>query len=695
MSTGTSKLQLIIDLANKMFNTKLKQTQDNFTKATNNLMGKAKKLKIENAKAFGAMTDQFPAISRGMDLLSNKYVLMAGAAAGIGILAAKSIKVGIEDEMQRTSFEVMLGGKEAAKNIVNEIATYAAKTPYDKLGLGKAAQTMLGFGIAQEKVMPNLKMLGDIAMGDAQKLESLSLAFAQISSAGKLNGQDLMQLINAGFNPLSEIAKKTGMSIGELKDQMSNGNISFEMVEAAFKSATAEGGQFHGMADKMSQTFGGKLSSMMDAFSETLIGVYNVLQPILIPAIDMLTSAIENIVPTFQWLSNLWSQGNPVLIGLAVAVGVVTSGIALYNIAVWAAALRTAWLAKQTKIQLFWDKLVKISTVAKTAAMFAFSAVGVVVTTMLSKQKMATIAQNSWNWIVAGSMKAWTAAQWLLNVALNANPIGLIVLAIAGLVAIVAVSIKKYESWCATLLMLMGPVGWLINGIMALKRNWQSVSDAFSKGGILAGLKRIGIVLLDTILYPVQQLLKLLAKIPGLSHLAGKGADKIADMRKKLNLIPDGTEKTPAEKTHKKQTDKAKAQQGKKEEVNDHVFDALKKEGVISGSEDDILEKIKSLKEQRGKAIVGSDQWKDLGKQIQKLEATLGKGGKGKGAGDQVSRVTGAGQEVKNITVNIDSFVKGGINTANTTLNKMDTRELESWFNEMLMRTIRNLELAQ
>ncbi|HRO76508.1 MAG TPA: tape measure protein, partial [Crocinitomicaceae bacterium] len=207
MGTGTSKLQLIIDLANKMFNTKLKETQDKFTKATNNMMGKAKQLKMENAKAFGAMSDQFPALQRGMDLLTNKYVLMAGAAAGIGVLAGKAIKLGIEDEMQRTSFEVMLGGKKAAENIVNDIADYAAKTPYEKLGLGKAAQTMLGFGIAQEKIMPNLKMLGDVAMGDAQKLESLSLAFAQISSAGKLQGQDLMQLINAGFNPLAEISK--------------------------------------------------------------------------------------------------------------------------------------------------------------------------------------------------------------------------------------------------------------------------------------------------------------------------------------------------------------------------------------------------------------------------------------------------------------------------------------------------------
>ncbi|HRO75610.1 MAG TPA: hypothetical protein PLP27_05640, partial [Crocinitomicaceae bacterium] len=445
------------------------------------------------------------------------------------------------------------------------------------------------------------------------------------------------------------------------KDQMSEGKISFEMVESAFKSATAEGGAFHGMADKMSQTFGGKLSSMMDAFSTTLIELYGVLQPMLIPAIDFLTKAIEGIVPTFQWLVQEFSNGNPILWGLAGIIGVVTGAIIAYNIHAGIAALRTKWLAKETKIQVLWDKLLKVGTIAKTAVMWAFNAAGWAVTTMLSRQKMATVLQNTWNWVATASTGAWRTAMLSLNAAMLANPIGLIIVAIAGLIALVVMSIKKYESWGATMLMLMGPVGWLINGIMALKRNWQSVSDAFSKGGILAGLKRIGIVLLDAVLYPVQQLLKMLAKIPGLSYLAGKGVDKIAQIRKNLNLVPDEAKKTPAEKQHKANVDNAKKQsgKGKSDKVDDKVF----------------------------KSLYDNKNEKDKKKN--------GKGSKGTSTGDQVSKVTGAGQETKNITVNIDSFVKGGINTANTTLGKMDAKEMENWFNEMLLRTIRNLELAQ
>src|SRR5690606_25401177 len=95
------------------------------------------------------------------------------------------------------------------------------------------------------------KAIGDIAMGDANKMNSLTLAYSQMTSTGKLMGQDLLQMINAGFNPLNEISKKTGKSIGDLKKEMEQGKISANMVEKAFIGATSEGGQFYMMAEKM------------------------------------------------------------------------------------------------------------------------------------------------------------------------------------------------------------------------------------------------------------------------------------------------------------------------------------------------------------------------------------------------------------------------------------------------------------
>ncbi|MEO7977776.1 phage tail tape measure protein [Flavobacterium sp.] len=146
-----------------------------------------------------------------------------------------------------------------------------------------------------------------------------------------------------------------------------------------------------------------------------------------------------------------------------------------------------------------------------------------------------------------------TIAQWYLNIAMDANPIGLIILGIAALIAIVAAVIVYYDDWGASIAACMGPLGWVINLVMSFIKHWDSITAAFEKGGIVGGIKRIGLVLLDAVLYPVQQLLGLLAKIPGLGGLAGGGAKWITEMRHKLALDENDPKK---EKEKKSKTEK-------------------------------------------------------------------------------------------------------------------------------------------
>lgn len=132
-------------------------------------------------------------------------------------------------------------------------------------GLQDNARLLLNFNaVAENEVVPTLKMLGDITGGDKQRMDSLTLAFAQSASAGRLMGQDLLQMINAGFNPLQVMADKTGKSIGVLKDEMSKGKITTEMVVQAFKDATAEGGKFYGLMNDQSQSKAGLESTKKD-----------------------------------------------------------------------------------------------------------------------------------------------------------------------------------------------------------------------------------------------------------------------------------------------------------------------------------------------------------------------------------------------------------------------------------------------
>ncbi len=194
----------------------------------------------------------------------------------------------------QTSFEVLLGSQERATSLMEEMRTFAVSTPMQLGDLATAAQTMLGFGIAVDDVMPNLKALGDISMGDSTKFQSLSLAFSQMSATGKLMGQDLLQMINAGFNPLTEIARKTGKSVGELKEEMSKGAITSEMVAEAFQSATQEGGKFYGMLEKQSKGLRGAWSNLQGAWDEALDSIGQDTEGVFSGAIELATEAVQN-----------------------------------------------------------------------------------------------------------------------------------------------------------------------------------------------------------------------------------------------------------------------------------------------------------------------------------------------------------------------------------------------------------------
>lgn len=204
------------------------------------------------------------------------------------------LEVRKEIESFEISFRTLLGNKEKADAMFSQIRDFAAKTPLQLKDLSSAAQTMLSFNIDEADIMPMLRSIGDISMGDTQKLQSLTLAFAQMSSTGKLMGQDLLQMINAGFNPLSVIAEKTGKSIGTLKDEMSKGAISADMVKQAFIDATAEGGKFHGMLEQQSQGIAGSISNLQGAIDDMMNDLGTAMQDTLVKGVNFATTIVKH-----------------------------------------------------------------------------------------------------------------------------------------------------------------------------------------------------------------------------------------------------------------------------------------------------------------------------------------------------------------------------------------------------------------
>ena len=253
--------------------------------------------KIEDCNNWvGRLTNTFAAL----DMASNYVEKFSGVFSGI-------TEAGASAELQLMNLKTLFGGNaEAANEMYERISEYGKVTPYDKAGLLEAQRTMMSFGMSGEAAFSTLQQIGDIAMGDSQKMQSLALAFAQMSSTGKLTGQDLMQMINAGFNPLNEISKATGKSVGELKEEMSKGKISAEMVSEAFRSATSEGGLFYGAIEAASETTAGKMASMRDSIEEAKVSIFNATGELGL----WLTTLGEVMVPLsqiFPLLQGMWS----------------------------------------------------------------------------------------------------------------------------------------------------------------------------------------------------------------------------------------------------------------------------------------------------------------------------------------------------------------------------------------------------
>jgi len=185
--------------------------------------------------------------------------------AGLGMFLNQVTQIRGQFQLMETNINTLLGSADKGKAMMADLTEYAKVSPLDFQGTVGAAQKMLGFGIDQSKILPFMKALGDVSMGNAQRFQSLTLAFSQMSAAGKLMGQDLMQMVNAGFQPLDQLAKDTGKSIGQLKEEMSQGKISAEMVQQAFINATSEGGKFYNMAQSATAIITGQMSMLGDA----------------------------------------------------------------------------------------------------------------------------------------------------------------------------------------------------------------------------------------------------------------------------------------------------------------------------------------------------------------------------------------------------------------------------------------------
>jgi tape measure domain-containing protein len=290
----------------------------------------AEKLRAETAlldKAFSATGKQSKEYANALTFLNRKYgevhVAQTGmlgqlkqmAAAYVGFqTVTKSIKLAIEIEDANVAFEVLTGSVNDAKVLFEQVRRFAAASPITFSNAAQATRTLMSFGVEAQRIQPILRMLSDVTGGNNERFKMLTLAFAQMSAAGRLMGQDLLQMINTGFNPLQQISKMTGESLVDLKKRMEDGGISADEVTRAFEAATAEGGMFNGMTERLAETMGGKLNIALSDLEKAGAAAGQAIAPLIIALTDGFSES-NSVLNGLVFLIEKFSDG----VGFAVA----------------------------------------------------------------------------------------------------------------------------------------------------------------------------------------------------------------------------------------------------------------------------------------------------------------------------------------------------------------------------------------
>lgn len=116
-------------------------------------------------------------------------------SAAWGIAGVATVKYNANIEQLTTSFEVMTGSAEEAASIVKRLKTMGADTPFETLDLAETTQLLMNYDITADEAISRMSMLGDIAQGSAEKMTRIATAYGQMSSAGKVQLEDVKQMI--------------------------------------------------------------------------------------------------------------------------------------------------------------------------------------------------------------------------------------------------------------------------------------------------------------------------------------------------------------------------------------------------------------------------------------------------------------------------------------------------------------------
>ena len=207
--------------------------------------------RLENRRGFsGILTRVGAGIGNGAGLGNiaglgiNAGTLAFGGAATILVKAGeellKAAKYGIqafgEIESIKTNLGVVFGNKSEASSMFNEISEYAVRSPFGVQQVSEYSVLLKQSGVYASDLLDTMKMIGDTAGGNAEKMRRIANNYAQIVAMGKANTIDLRQFANAGIPIYEELSKQLGVSQKTLRQMTADGKITADVIEKVFKN---------------------------------------------------------------------------------------------------------------------------------------------------------------------------------------------------------------------------------------------------------------------------------------------------------------------------------------------------------------------------------------------------------------------------------------------------------------------------
>ena len=186
----------------------------------------------------------------------------AGATVGVAALGKNTLSTGLAyNAMQQNAnaaLKTMLGSQKAVNEQMEKLGKLAQNSPFSKATFISAQQQLIAFGVEVEKVIPLLDAMQNAVAasgGGSQQLADLAFVVAQIKAAGKITGQDLIQLGQRGINAAEIIGKAFGKSSAEVKAMISKNQIDADQAIDALTKGMME--KFGGATDAIKKQWSG------------------------------------------------------------------------------------------------------------------------------------------------------------------------------------------------------------------------------------------------------------------------------------------------------------------------------------------------------------------------------------------------------------------------------------------------------